>query len=103
MNLFKKLLVCVAKSICNHDGNVAFAECDSKLLRILKLLGVKAMAIGESVNYLGSETIPIAMTYDGIIDFYKKNKHLLENNLNETSESYLITRNEAVTSMPYSA
>jgi hypothetical protein len=79
INLFKKLLVCIAKIICNDKGNVAFAECDSKLLRILKLLGVKAMIIGESVNYLGSETIPIVMTYDGIIDFYNKNKHLVEN------------------------
>ncbi len=41
INLFKKLLVCVAKLICQHSGNVAFAECDSKLLRILKLLRVK--------------------------------------------------------------
>ena len=79
INLFKKLLVCIAKIICSHKGNVAFAECDSKLLRTLKLLGVKAMVIGKSINYLGSETIPIAMTYDGIIDFYNKNKHLVEN------------------------
>ncbi|WP_272149802.1 hypothetical protein [Tenacibaculum aiptasiae] len=77
-NLFKKLLVCVAKLICNHKGNMAFAECDSKLLRVLNLLGVKAMVIGESVNYLGSETIPIAMTFDGVIEFYNNNKHLVE-------------------------
>lgn len=78
INLFKKLLVNVAEIICSHKGNVAFAECDTKLLRILKLFGVKAMIIGDSVNYLGSETIPIAMTCDGIIDFYNKNKHLVK-------------------------
>ncbi len=77
INLFKKLLVCVAKPICEQKGNMAFAECDSKLLRILNLLGVKTMIIGKSVNYLGSETIPIAMNYDGVIDFYNDNKHLI--------------------------
>jgi N-acyl-L-homoserine lactone synthetase len=103
INLFKRLLMCVAKLICNHKRNVAFAECDSKLLRILKLLGVKAMVIGESVNYLGSETIPIAMTYDGIIDFYNKNKHLVDNNSNQTSNHYLISENKVTTPMAYSA
>ena len=103
INLFKKLLVCIAKIICNDKGNVAFAECDSKLLRILKLLGVKAMVIGESVNYLGSETIPIAMNYDGIIDFFNSNKHLLDNNLNKSPDSYVLPKNEAVMPMAYSA
>lgn len=103
INLFKKLLVCIAKIICNHKGNVAFAECDSKLLRILKLLGVKAMVIGESINYLGSETIPIAMTYDGIIDFYNSNKHLLDNSLNKSPDSYVIPKNDALAPMAYSA
>lgn len=86
LNLFKRLLVCVSEVICTNPGNIAFAECDSKLLRILRLLGVKAMVIGESVNYLGSETIPIAMTYEGIIDFYNANKHLIENEIKSEGE-----------------
>lgn len=89
INLFKRLLICVAELICDHNGNVAFAECDSKLLRILNLLGVKTMIIGESINYLGSETIPIAMTYDGIIGFYNKNKHLVGGDaLRKSTKSY---------------
>ncbi len=103
INLFKMLLVCVAELICNHSENTAFAECDSKLLRILNLLGVKTTIIGESVNYLGSETIPIAMTYDGIIGFYNKNKHLVDNIQNETSEPYRILNNKTVRPMTYSA
>lgn len=90
INLFKKLLVCVSKLICNHSQNVAFAECDSKLLRILNLLGVKSTIVGESVNYLGSETIPIAMTYDGIIGFYNKNKHLVGDFLEKPAKSYIL-------------
>ena len=50
------------------------------------------MVIGDSVNYLGSETIPIAMTCDGIIDFYNKNKHLIENAfIKTTTKPYKLT------------
>ena len=98
INLFKKLLVSVAEIICSHKGNVAFAECDSKLLRILKLLGVKAMIIGESINYLGSETIPIAMTCEGITDFYNKNKHLVENIITESIKPFTLPQSVVLNS-----
>ncbi|EDP96140.1 hypothetical protein U8527_14615 [Kordia algicida OT-1] len=77
VNLFKKLMVCAIKPICQHKDNIAFAEIDSKLLRVLSLLGIKTEIIGKSINYLGSETIPISMTYEGLIDFYNKNKVLV--------------------------
>ena len=83
--LFKQLLVCAAAPVCQNEGNIAFAECDSKLLRILNLLGVKATVLGEPVNYLGSETIPISMSYDGLIDFYNQNKHLVPLNILNSS------------------
>ncbi len=79
INLFKRLLACIANLVCKDKGNIAFAECDSKLLRILNLLGVKTAIIGKSINYLGSEAIPIVMTYNGVIDFYNKNKKQIEN------------------------
>jgi len=88
INMFKSLLMCVAKLICNHTENVAFAECDRKLLRILNLLGVKTKVIGKSINYLGSETFPIIMPYEGVIDFYNENKHLIEGVLEEKQETY---------------
>jgi hypothetical protein len=77
VNLFKKLMVCAISPICQHKGNIAFAECDSKLLRVLRLLGIKANVIGESIDYLGSETIPVSMSYDGLIEFYNANKGLV--------------------------
>ncbi len=76
INLFKQLMVCAIAPVCLHKGNIAFAECDSKLVRILSLLGIKTTIIGESINYLGSETIPISMDYNGLIGFYNKNKAL---------------------------
>jgi hypothetical protein len=77
VNLFKKLMVCAIAPVCAQKGNIAFAEIDSKLLRVLRLLGIKASVIGESIEYLGSETIPVAFTYDGLINFYNKNKSLV--------------------------
>lgn len=76
-SLFKKLMVCAIAPVCEHKGNIAFAEIDSKLLRVLRILGMKASVIGESIDYLGSETIPVAFTYDGLIEFYNKNKSLV--------------------------
>ena len=77
ITLLKKLMMYAIAPVCKHEGNVAFAECDSKLLRILRLMGIYATVLGESVDYLGSETIPIALSYDGLIDFYNKNKGLV--------------------------
>ncbi|QIH40216.1 hypothetical protein G7A72_15985 [Flavobacterium sp. Sr18] len=81
ISLFKKLIICAITPVCQHKDNIAFAECDSKLLRMLKLLGIKTTIIGKSINYLGSETIPISMNYDGLISFYEKNKNLISNDI----------------------
>ena len=75
--LFRRLMVCAIAPICEQKYGVAFAECDSKLLRIMNLLGIKTEIIGDSVNYLGSETIPVSMSYDGLKDFYYANKYLV--------------------------
>ncbi len=87
IKLLKQLMVYALAPVCQHKGNVAFAECDSKLLRILTLMGIKATILGESVDYLGSETIPIAMSYDGLIGFYNKNKGLVSEGALVSSET----------------
>jgi hypothetical protein len=70
-------MICAIAPICEQKNGIAFAECDSKLLRIMNLLGIKAKVIGTSVHYLGSETIPIAMNYDGLKEFYNNNKNFI--------------------------
>ncbi len=102
INLFKQLMVCAIAPICNHKDNIAFAECDRKLLRILSLLGIKTGVIGKSINYLGSETIPISMTYDGLIGFYNKNKELAIDILNEPNVLSM-SSSSAVNTNSYSA
>lgn len=82
LNLLKKLLLHAIEPVCSHPLNIAFAECDSKLLRTLTLLGIKTTIIGKSINYLGSETLPILMKTSGLSSFYQKNKHLIQKGLN---------------------
>jgi hypothetical protein len=75
--MFKKLMVHAVTPICKEKDSVAFAECDSKLLRIINFLGIETRVIGKSVNYLGSETIPISISAQGLSRFYHKNKDLV--------------------------
>ena len=75
--LFKKLMIQAITPICKDENSVAFAECDSKLLRVMNLMGIKADVIGDSINYLGSETIPVSMNYDGLKGFYDANRYLV--------------------------
>ncbi len=77
IKLLKKLMVCAIAPVCEDSDNIAFAECDAKLLRIMTLMGIKAEIVGESIDYLGSETIPVCFPYAGLIDFYNENKHLV--------------------------
>lgn len=73
INLFKQLMVCAIAPICDNENAVAFAECDTHLLRVLQAYEIHAKPIGKPVFYLGSETIPILMSYKGLINFYNKN------------------------------
>ena len=88
IQLFKALMVSAIAPICQNKNSVAFAECDSKLLKILALLGIKTTIIGEPTMYLGSETIPVCMSHDGLIDFYRKNSHLIHKNSFSTQPNY---------------
>jgi hypothetical protein len=75
--MFKKLMVHAVTPICKEKDSIAFAECDSKLLRIINLLGIETRVIGKSISYLGSDTIPISISAQGLSRFYHKNKDLV--------------------------
>jgi hypothetical protein len=92
--LFRRLMVCAIAPICEQKKGVAFAECDSKLLRIMNLLGIKTQVIGTSVNYLGSETIPVSMSYDGLKDFYYNNKYLVTSQYTDKMTSQIFENKE---------
>lgn len=75
--LFKRLMMYAITPICNDKNSIAYAECDSKLLKVMGLMGIKTVVIGDSINYLGSETIPVSMNYEGLKGFYDANKYLV--------------------------
>jgi len=63
--------------VCKEENSLAFAECDSKLLRVMNIMGIKTEVIGDSIDYLGSKTIPVSMNYNGLKDFYIANQYLV--------------------------
>ncbi|TXK75106.1 hypothetical protein [Mesonia sp. HuA40] len=81
VNLLKQLMIYAINPICQNRYSVAYAECDSKLLRIIKALGIIAIPLDKPITYLGSETIPIKMTQNGLIHFYSKHKNLVANSI----------------------
>lgn len=68
-HVFKSLLVSAIKEVCQEESSIAFAECDAKLLRVLKILGIEPIVLGDSIHYLGSETIPVLFTYKTLKSF----------------------------------
>lgn len=96
INLFKKLMVCAIAPVCERNHNIAFAEIDAKLLRVLNLLGIKTVTIGNSINYLGSETIPVSMSQEGLLGFFNKNKSLVSENI-LTHSVNIIKKSEQLT------
>lgn len=68
--LFKLLLLYAIYPICDRKNGIVFAECDSKLFRTLRLMGIQMHQLGEGINYLGSETFPIYSDYDDLSMFF---------------------------------
>lgn len=86
-NVFKTLMALGLNEICKNKNSIALAECDVKLLRILTLLGFESKVLANSVNYLGSETIPVFFTYESIKNFLEKNQALLHKEIISLHES----------------
>ena len=78
--LLKTLMMNAIEPICQNENSLALAECDIKLFRVLKLFGINGIKLEKPVCYLGSETIPVAFTYESLIRFYTEHKYLLTEN-----------------------
>ncbi|MDY3547828.1 hypothetical protein PG291_04345 [Riemerella anatipestifer] len=83
INTFKTLMMLAIAEVIKEEKSFAIAECDAKLLKTINRLGMGAITLSESVNYLGSETIPILLSYGGLLNFYNNNMYLL-NKLNKS-------------------
>lgn len=77
--LFKLLLVYAISPICKQKKGIILAECDSKLLKTLQIMGMQVKPLGKGAHYLGSETIPVYATYNGVKRFFFNNHSLMCN------------------------
>lgn len=74
LSLFKQLMMYAITPICQQQNSYMIAECDRKLLRVMGLLGISTVRLGNGVHYLGSETIPVYANRNGLLSFYYKYK-----------------------------
>ncbi|MDC1809044.1 hypothetical protein POZ03_01050 [Bacteroides uniformis] len=70
--LFKQLVLLAFSHVCQHQNNILIAECDIKLHRVLRLMGIDIIKIGLPFFCLGSETISVYAPYKNIIQYYSK-------------------------------
>jgi hypothetical protein len=78
LSLSKQLLVCALAPVFAASGGIMLAECDTKLFRALSAAGLRINPLGEPVHCLGSETIPVYATRQGVEDFYNREFALLQ-------------------------
>jgi len=76
LTLFKQLMVYAIHPIIQTEQSYMVAETDSKLLKVMNALGIQTTQLGESLNYLASETIPVCSSREGLIPFYNRYKGL---------------------------
>ncbi|AZB28719.1 MULTISPECIES: hypothetical protein [Chryseobacterium] len=89
-SIFKSLLVFAINEVCHIENSIAVAECDSKLLRILNLLGLETTILSDPIVYLGSETIPVLFTYKSLRNFLLQHSELCMGNYAELCESVVL-------------
>lgn len=76
ISLFKQLMIYAIYPVLNSLNGYLIAECDSKLLRVMKLIGIDMKALSIGIHYLGSETIPVYTDKNGLKKFYDKYIHM---------------------------
>lgn len=76
--LFKRLMALAVKPIIEDKFSYMIAEIDSKLLKVMKVLGFGTRQIGKSIDYLTSETVPVCSSKRGIMEFFSKYGELCE-------------------------
>lgn len=76
ITLLKQLMVYAVHPIVCDKKSYMIAETDSRLLKVMNALGIETVQLGESLNYLASETIPVYSSKKGLSAFYKHYRSL---------------------------
>ena len=70
--MLKNLIAIANYPVCNAANSIMLAECDSKFVRVLNLIGVRTETLAPGINYLGSETLPVYSTQEWLASFLNK-------------------------------
>lgn len=77
VTLFKQLMTLAVAPIIKEENSYMLAETDTHLLKVMNALGIETRQMGESLNYLASETIPVCSSRNGLMKFYQRYSCLL--------------------------
>lgn len=73
ITILKKLLFNAFYPLNRLGDGLLLAECDKKLTSTLESLGVHSLQLGNSLSYLGSETLPICIKSSWLDGFIASN------------------------------
>lgn len=71
--LFKLLMLYAISPIFRYNNGVILAESDARLLRVMQAMRIQATPLAEGKEYIGSMTLPILITKDGLSEFLLNN------------------------------
>ena len=74
-SLLKSLISIAIYPICKSNKSLMLAECDSKFVRVLNLIGIQTHTLAPGISYLGSETLPVCSTQEWLSLFLNKSNH----------------------------
>ena len=73
--LLKNLIAIAIYPVCKADNSIMLAECDSKFVRVLDMIGLRTETLAPGINYLGSETLPVYSTQEWLASFLNKSPY----------------------------
>ncbi|SUB77047.1 Uncharacterised protein [Porphyromonas macacae] len=73
VKLFKLLMLYAISPVFRHDRGVLLAEADEKLLRVMRAMKIDVQLLSEGKEYIGSKTIPMMVTKNGLSEFMLNN------------------------------
>ena len=68
--------IIAVQPIVEDKYSYMISKIDSKLLKVMKVLGFGTRQIGKSIDYLTSETVPVCFSKRGIMGFFSKYREL---------------------------
>ena len=74
--LFKLLMLYAISPVFQYEQGVLLAEADEKLLRVMKAMRIDVQPLSQGKEYIGSMTIPMMVTKEGLTEFLLRNLFL---------------------------